>query len=343
MVGGCGGSSSVAEGAASTATLPAPSLAPATTATSTTAPPPPTTATTTAPATPATTTTTAPTPTAAGTTIVAVPVVPGTCPSWKLVAKPRIAAPDITEASGLAGGRVNRGVWWTHNDSGDTPRVFALDGDARLLTTVAVEGADAWDWEDIDIGPGPEGRSYLYVSDLGDNFQLRQGTIGYQIYRFPEPALGHPAPATMTVTGERINVSYPDGSHNTEATFFDPQTGDEIIITKESPAAVYRIAAADLVPGRTVVPTKIGQIALDHPTGADISPDGSMIAVKTLLDTSFWPRPRGQSAADVLVHERPCPVQSLGPGEAIAFDATGRQVATVSEGRQQPLYRYERS
>ena len=284
-----------------------------------------------------------PTTTAPSTTSAAAPVGAAPCPSWKLLAKPRISTPEITEASGLAGGRVNPGVWWTHNDSGDTPRVFALDSDARLLTTVAVQGAEAWDWEDIDMGPGPDGRPYLYVSDLGDNFQLRQGTIGYQLYRFPEPALGQSPPAAMTVTGERINVSYPDGSHNTEATLVDPQTGDEIIVTKESPAGVYRIPASDLVPGRTVVPTKIGQIALDHPTGADISPDGSMIAVKTLLDTSFWPRPKGRSVADVLVRDRPCPVQSLGPGEAIAFDATGRQVATVSEGRQQPLYRYRRS
>jgi len=270
-------------------------------------------------------------------------VTAGPCPTWKLLTKPRISTPEITEASGLAGGHVNRGVWWTHNDSGDSPRVFALDGDARLLTTVGVDGADAWDWEDIDIGPGPGGRPYLYVSDLGDNFELRQNTIGYQLYRFPEPVLGQRAPATMTAKGERINVSYADGSHNTEATLVDPQTGDEIIVTKESPAGVYRIAASDLVPGRTVVPTKMGQIALDHPTGADISPDGTMIAVKTLHDTSFWPRPARRTVADVLVHDRPCPVQSLGPGEAIAFDATGRQLATVSEGRQQPLYRYERS
>ena len=51
-------------------------------------------------------------------------------------AQPTVEAPSIVEASGLAGGRINPGVWWTHNDSGDIPRVFALEGDGRLLTTV---------------------------------------------------------------------------------------------------------------------------------------------------------------------------------------------------------------
>ncbi len=304
---------------------------------------------------PATTTTTATTtlpPVARAATTTAAPAAPnrpGSCPSWRLLAQPRVGATDIVEASGLAGGRANPGVWWTHNDSGDAPRVFALEGDGRLLTTVNVAGAQAWDWEDIDIAPGPGGRPYLYVADLGDNLRLRQGTIGYQLYRFPEPHLGQLAPASLTASAERIDISYPDGPHNTEATLIDPVTGDYLIVTKEVPAIVYRVAAADLVAGRTVVPTKLGQMtfddpgnAHDRPVGADISADGSMIVVKTMELTWFWPRAAGQTVADTLLHTAPCPGASLGEGEAVGFNVSAGQLATLAEGPHQPLYRYER-
>ena len=259
-------------------------------------------------------------------------------------------AADVTEASGLAGGRVNPGVWWTHNDSGDGPRVFAIEGDGRLLTTMGVSGAQAWDWEDIDIGPGPGGAPYIYVADLGDNFKVRQTSIGYQIYRFPEPRLGTLAPANLTTTAQRIDVRYPDGPHNTEATLVDPVTGDYYMVTKQQPAQVFRIPAGSLLPGRTVVPTELGEVDLsdpnsgsDIPTGAAISTDGSMIVVKTLTVTWFWPRPAGSSVGDVLLRQRPCPAVDLGSGEAVAFDASGGQVATMEEGAHRPLIRSRRS
>jgi hypothetical protein len=244
---------------------------------------------------------------------------------------------------------VNPGVWWTHNDSGDGPRVFALEGDGRLLTTVDVLGAQAWDWEDIDVGPGPNGRPYLWVADLGDNPKLRQGTIGYQLYRFPEPNLGALAPVTLTATAERINVVYPNGAHNVEATFVDPLTGDYIIVTKETPATVFRIPAASLVNGATVTPQIVATLSLadpgsnsDRPVGADISADGRMIVIKLLNLTFFWSRAAGQSVAAAL-GTPPCPAQPLGSGEALAFNASGGLLATLAEGHDKPLYLYARA
>ena len=90
-----------------------------------------------------------------------------------------IDTPLITEASGLAGSRVNPGVLWTHNDSGGLPRVFALDLTGHLLGTWNLPGVNANDYEDIAVGPGPEaGVSYLYVGDIGDNGVVKAGTIG---------------------------------------------------------------------------------------------------------------------------------------------------------------------
>ena len=76
-------------------------------------------------------------------------------------------------------------------------------------------------------------------------------------------------------------MSYPDGPHNTEATLIDPVTGDYLIVTKEVPAIVYRVAAADLVAGRTVVPTKLGQMTFDDPGTAHDRPVGADVDRRT--------------------------------------------------------------
>jgi hypothetical protein len=290
---------------------------------------------------PVATTTTLPPVHRAATTTAAPPPVPpaGACPTWTQRAQPTVRDTSITEASGLAGGRVNPGVWWTHNDSGDGARVFALEGDARLLTTVDVLGAQAWDWEDIDIGPGPDGKPYLWVADLGDNLKVRQRTIGYQLYRFPEPSLGSLAPAALSAPAERIEVVYPNGAaHNVEATFVDPITGDYIIITKETPATVFRIPAASLVNGATVTPQIVGTLSLDdpgstsdRPVGADISWDGRMIVVKLLNVTFLWSRAPGQAVAAALAAP-PCPPQPLGVGEGAGLQRQRRPAGHAGRG-----------
>ena len=66
----------------------------------------------------------------------------------------------IHEASGLAASRRHAGVVYTHNDSGDGPRVFALSAaDGALLGEYEVRGrpgaaaVEAHDWEDMAVGP----------------------------------------------------------------------------------------------------------------------------------------------------------------------------------------------
>src|SRR5262249_40948692 len=81
-----------------------------------------------------------------------------------LQAAPEFAAPvtqgsvdagSLRQASGIALSHDNPGVLWTHNDAGDGPRIFALNTQGQLLGTYSLPGADAVDYEDIAIGPGP--------------------------------------------------------------------------------------------------------------------------------------------------------------------------------------------
>jgi len=47
---------------------------------------------------------------------------------------------SLNEASGLAASRRNPNILWTHNDSGDENRVFAIDANGNHLGTFLIEG-----------------------------------------------------------------------------------------------------------------------------------------------------------------------------------------------------------
>src|SRR5262249_25920895 len=118
----------------------------------------------------------------------------------------------IDEDSGLAASRVNSNVLWTHNDSGDTSRVFAINTNGQLLGTynlwfdyAAGKRVPAHDYEDIAIGPGPTaGRSYFAVPDIGANHSPGSSV---RVYRSLDPRV--PTAANPPVPGKAptINVS----------------------------------------------------------------------------------------------------------------------------------------
>jgi hypothetical protein len=81
-----------------------------------------------------------------------------------------LANKKITESSGLAASRRTAGVFWTHNDSGDKPSLYAFDLRGRDLGTWQIQGAAGRDWEDMasfSLG----GKPWLLVADTGDNDQ----------------------------------------------------------------------------------------------------------------------------------------------------------------------------
>ncbi len=72
-------------------------------------------------------------------------------------------------------------------------------------------------------------------------------------------------------------------------------------------------------------------------TGADMSPDGRFLVVRTYLSAWAFPRVPGEPWQDTF-DRAPCqvPTGPEGQGEAIAWDATG--IWTVAEGEGVPLH-----
>ena len=245
----------------------------------------------------------------------------------------------IREASGIAASRANPGVLWVHNDSGDGPRLYALDTKGRLLGVCAVTGAKARDWEDIAVGPGPVPRQdYLYIGDIGDN--LGQWP-SIRVYRVREPVVGITAAFGTTATDpvETIELTYPDRARDAETLFVDPQTRDIYIVSKrELFSKVYRAP----YPQSTTSPTAMTQVAVlpwGFAVAGDVSPEGDRIIVRSPYNASLWRRPKGKPLWHAFNGKAwGIPLVSEPQGEGISFDGHGRGYFTISEMTHPPLH-----
>ena len=230
-------------------------------------------------------------------------------------------------------------MYWVHNDSGDSARVFATDLSGAAIGRFQINGATAKDWEDIAVGPGPEpGTNYLYLGDIGGN----KGRSNLSIYRAGEPEVMLGASGVRgSVPAERIDVLYPDGlAWNAEALLVDPLTADIYVVTKsgEANSIVYQLAAAQAVSGSRQTLRQVASLELPlgfdrSVTGGDISPDGASIMLRTYNRVYLWPRLAGQSISDAF-SAPPCSVQIQpeSQGEAAAFQQNGRDLVLTTEG-----------
>lgn len=258
---------------------------------------------------------------------------------------------DIRQASGVVASRENPGVLWTHNDSGDSARIFALSTEGKLLGIYTLPGATKLDYEDIALGPGPVPNvTYLYVGDIGDNNASRSEIHVYQI---PEPAVyldQSARPPTIALKGLRdLTLVYPDQAHNAEALMVDPLTGYLYIATKESGVShVYRATSDELSADPPVTLTLVQEVFFDSVSGADISSDGRMIAFRQEDFARLWTRTPDQSVEDALAGE-PIRIPVVGRpkeanGEAIGFDPQGNGYFTLSDSSlTQPVYYFPRT
>jgi len=185
---------------------------------------------------------------------------------------------EVRETSGLARSTRDAALFWTHNDAGNAPELFAVDTAGRLVQRVRVTGAQLVDWEDIDTGPCDGGRC-LYIGDIGDNDGER-GQV--TVYRIPEPAEG----AQTTEAASAFHARYPDGPKDAESLFVHPD-GTIYVVTKgrDTPVALYRWRPS--AAGETVTMERVRELLpaprnqLDRVTAATISPDGRWVGIRS--------------------------------------------------------------
>jgi len=237
----------------------------------------------------------------------------------------------IDESSGIAPSHIHEGIYYTHNDSGDTARVFAFDKSGKTVATVNLDGVDAVDCEDM-ASAVIDGKPTVYLGDIGDNKAKRKSIA---IYRFTEPASlngeSHQSP-------EVIELTYPDGAHNAETLLVHPTTGAIAIVTKTSngPSGIYTLTDSP-TPGKHNL-KKIGEIEvaaivkMGHLiTGGCWSPDAKHVVLRTYLQGYEFAVPDN---GEWWKSDPACVKTALElQGEGITYSPKEDRFLTTSEGK----------
>ena len=260
-----------------------------------------------------------------------------------LIGAPRVSAAALTEASGLAESALNPGVYWTHNDSGDRARLFAIDAaTGALRATFELPSVTATDWEDLAIAPDADGNDAFYIADIGDNTAVR-GSVA--IYRVAEPTLPRAGGAPVTINAGAVSsqrLTYPGGPRDAESLAVGSDGALTIISKREAQVGVYRLADPQFTGGRSQLDSA-GQLPLTWVVGASASPDGSFVLIKTASAVRGYAVGSDETVADALVRGGAgvnLPYNAEPQGEAVAASLTGRGHATLSEGISQPLQQW---
>lgn len=212
----------------------------------------------------------------------------------------------IPEMSGIVASQRYPGVLWVHNDSGDIPRVFAIQKDGRVLKPtyetdfwvdepvagkkpwpgIRIEDAANMDWEDI-----ASDKDNLYIADCGNNGNARRD-LGVYVVKEPNPL------ATDRIRADSfVRFSYPqqiafppkEWEFDCEAMFL--WGGKLHFITKHRRGSNIAFPSAECHVYRlnSMATGKVHDLELldsrknmgGWVTGADASPDGTKIAVLT--------------------------------------------------------------
>ena len=256
----------------------------------------------------------------------------------------RIESSSISESSGLVASRVHAGVFWTHNDSGDTPRLFAIDAWGRSKGEFSVEGAQHLDWEDI----AADDSGHLYIGDFGNNSSDRRDLT---VYRVPEPV---PNASDRSVQVDRVlhfryadQVAYPEpGQRNFDAEAMFWMDGALYVFTKhrdDRATHLYRLPVVATGAERVLEPVARYSPESDgrkfEPTAADMQhAPGGLLAVLNYGSIDLLERDAGGGRPFRLIHHidldrlRALQVESLAwDGDALLFGNEQRTLFRIPD------------
>lgn len=243
---------------------------------------------------------------------------------------------EIKESSGLARSLSHLNILWTHNDSGDEPRIFAVDDRGHVRAEVAIQGVHPIDWEDITsfrLG----GTSYLAIADTGNNQLSRK--VG-RICILREPSLNS---QTAKVIAE-VSFAFDDSPHDCESIAYDP-VGKQFLLaakTLKFRTGVYSVSWPVRENSRPQNPPAtakcLGHIPVPFVTSMDLSPDSKHLvflsffhaAEYTLPDSAGWKQAFLTTPSMTVLPAR-------SQGEAICYSSDGSDFFLTSERLPTPL------
>jgi hypothetical protein len=192
----------------------------------------------------------------------------------------KITDPAIDESSGVVASRRYPGVFWTHNDSGNPPFLYAIRANGTLIRAYPVKAPSCRDWEDIAI----DAAGHLYIGEIGNNgARFRQ----IAVYRVDEPdptaPLAHAQAVPTLVVNRTWQLRFPQAKpFDCESLFIHDNYGYVCskLFTGQQ-AGLYRFPLTD-DQRKPATLELVGRLPIRWPvTGADISPDAQRLAILT--------------------------------------------------------------
>lgn len=259
----------------------------------------------------------------------------------------RVEHPPVDEMSGIVKSPWQDNVWWVHNDSGDEPRIFAIDSTGSVHAApwhaddyavgAAADSSDEPLWPGVQLGAAAHidyediavEDSTLYLGDIGNNGNARRD-LG--IYVLAEPFRYDRRSRPI----KHIPIAYPDQENfpaeqwhfDAEGLFVDDET--LYLLTKhranrqiDEPAAgtkLYRLNTEDpsevntltLVDRHETIPT---------PTAAALAPSGNRLAVLGYSSVWIFPRPEeGDEWLSTEPQRIDLPAEKTKQAEAVTWD-----------------------
>lgn len=236
----------------------------------------------------------------------------------------------LKEISGMAASKLNPGMFWVHNDSGNEAEIYLIDTSLKILLTCRIGDVENRDWEDIAVGPGPvEGKYYVYVGEIGDN----DARYEYKhIYRFEEPRQEEGVRTLKLQSFDTITFRLEDKRKDTETLLIDPGTKALYVISKrENPVWLYELKNPQSTKD-TLVARKITSLPFTQIVGGDIIPEGNQILLKNYEHIYYWRSDNVMAVDDLLKTPHfEVPYEVEPQGEALSWTHDGSGFYTISE------------
>ena len=155
----------------------------------------------------------------------------------------RVDNKKINESSGLACSRRTKGLFWTHNDSGDAACMYAFTAKGKHVATYGVLGAERGDCEDA-ASFVLDGKPYLILADIGDNAKCK---TSYRLYIVEEPELPKkPKRGAKFTLYSTIVFRFSDGARDGESVAIDPTSKTIFVIDRDrggnTNTGIYQLA-----------------------------------------------------------------------------------------------------
>ena len=248
----------------------------------------------------------------------------------------------ITESSGLAPSLLHPGVIWTHNDSGNSPRIYAIGKNGKTTAALRLNDFPDRDWEAIagfrgtatSIAPGA---SLIAVGDIGDNNAVHP-SVRIAIVREPKTLESGPISPIRV-----LRLRYPGGPRDAEALLSDPKTGQLYVVSKTLFGSSLYSVPLSVWPGGGAGTSKITTMTKVATMGASFITDGAFLPNGRMLlrgyGTVYVVDPPSAVRKDRLDVLASASLPDQDQGESIAVIDNGGKALIGSEGRDEPVYR----